>query len=209
MNPVYHPAEELWFDFVAGQIDPATRTLLDAHLGYCPACRAKASGLSAAGATQLAEAAQPLAAPSRLLEGILARLAPPAPPRVAGEALPLPQSLWPLFPDLGQASWHGALTRGFRYLQVPQEGPSLFLVHLQAGRPFPRHGHQGVERSLILAGGLRDGDVVLEAGDFEETAVSHVHAPVALADEDCWLLASLNGNLRFHGWRGLLQRMAG
>lgn len=46
------------------------------------------------------------------------------------------------------------------------------------------------------------------SGDFEEATASHIHAPVALPDEDCWLLATLEGGIRLQGWRGLLQRMA-
>ena len=209
MNPTHHPSEDHWLDYAAGQIEPATRTLLDAHLSFCEACRFTASRASEAGARMLAEA-QLDPAPQGLLAGILARLKSPEAPRVNGEALPLPKALWPLLPDLGKASWRGALTPGFRFLQVLQDGGSgLYLIHMEAGHPFPRHGHSGLERSLVLLGGLRDEQGILEAGDFEEAAADHVHTPVALEDEDCWLLASLDGDIRFKGWRGVIQRMAG
>lgn len=207
MTPTLHPAEDLWLDFAAAQVDSATRTLLEAHLAYCQPCRTLAGEAAAAGAFTLRESAP---APSGLLAGILARLKAPEQPRVGSEALPLPRALWPLLPDLSAGAWRGALTPGFRFLQVLQPGgPGLFLVHLEAGRPFPRHGHTGPERSLILAGGLRTEEGVMEAGDFEEAAPGHIHSPVALPDEDCWLLASLEGGIRFQGWRGLLQRIAG
>jgi putative transcriptional regulator len=115
-----------------------------------------------------------------------------------------------LLPDVAQASWRGALTRGFRFLQVPQlGGPDLFLIHMEAGRSFPCHDHGGLERTLVLVGGLQDAQGVMEAGDFDEAPPGHVHAPVALPDEDCWLLATLEGGIRLRGWRGLLQRVAG
>lgn len=208
MNPALHPSEDLWVDYAAGQVDPANRTLLEAHLAFCESCRCLAAGASAAGGPTLGEPA-PSEPPPSLLAGILARLKAPEPPRVGREALPLPRALWPLLPDLSAATWRGALTPGFRFLQVLQpDGPGLFLVHMEAGRPFPRHGHGGLERSIILSGGLQTEDGVMEAGDFEEAAPGHIHSPVALPDEDCWLLASLEGGIQFQGWRGLVQRLA-
>lgn len=209
MTPALHPSEDLWVDYAAGQVDAATRTLLEAHLAFCDPCRTLVLAAAAVGAPALRDAS-PVEAPGGLLAGILARLKAPEPPRVGREALPLPRPLWPLLPDLSAATWRGALTPGFRFLQVRQPGsPGLFLVHMAAGRPFPRHGHTGLERSIVLAGGLRTEEGVMEAGDFEEAAPGHVHAPLALPDEDCWLLASLEGGIRFEGWRGLLQRVAG
>ncbi|HLO66725.1 MAG TPA: cupin domain-containing protein [Holophaga sp.] len=203
MNPRFHPQDHHWLDYAAGQMDPASRSLLEAHLAFCDTCREQAGRTVDAGARLLAPA-EP--APDRLLEGILARLKPAAAPQVGTETLPLPRSVWSLLPDLGGAAWKGALTRGFRFLEA---SPGLFLIHMEKGRPFPEHGHRGLERSLILAGGLRDGREVLEAGDFDESDATRVHTPVALADEDCWLLASLDGGIRFSGWRGALQRLAG
>lgn len=209
MNPTHHPSEDHWLEYAAGQLDPATRTLLDAHLAFCEACRSTASQASEAGARMLA-AARLDPAPQCLLAGIMARLKAPEAPRVNGQALPLPKAIWPLLQDLSRASWREALTPGFRFLQVIQDGgPPLSLLHMVAGCPFPRHGHTGLERSVVLTGGLRDEQGILEAGDFEEVTTDHVHTPVALADEDCWLLASLDGDIRFKGWRGVLQRLAG
>ncbi len=209
MNPAHHPSEDQWLDYATGQLDPSMRTLLDAHLAFCEVCRATVSQASQAGACMLVEArTEP--APMGLLAGILSRLKAPEAPKVNGETLPLPKALWPLLPDLSKASWRGALTPGFRFLQVLQDGgPGLFLIHMEAGRAFPRHGHTGLERSIVLAGGLRDEQGVMEAGDYEEAEPGHVHTPIALPDEDCWLLATLDGDIQFKGWRGVLQRMAG
>jgi len=210
MIPAHHPDENLWLEFVTGQLDPASRILLEGHLAYCGACRVQASGLAEPGGASLNDQAPVEAVPPGLLASLMGKVKPPRPPAVGAEALPLPPAVWPLLQGLEKARWQGALTPGFRFLRVFQDGgPGLFLVHLKAGRPFPRHGHTSLERSLILTGGLRDEAGVLEAGDFEQTSEDRVHAPVALADEDCWLLASLEGTLRFKGWRGLLQQAAG
>lgn len=209
MTPNLHPPEDLWIDYAAAQVDPSTRTLLDAHLAYCESCRTLAAAAAAPGGATLQEGTTP-DLPKELLAGILSRLQAPEQPQVGKEALPLPRALWPLLPNLSAATWRGALTPGFRFLQVLQPGgPGLFLIHMSAGKPFPRHGHAGLERSLVLSGGLQTESGLMEAGDFEEATPDHTHSPVALPDEDCWLLASIEGGIVFQGWRGLLQRIAG
>ena len=205
MTPHGHPGADLWLDYAAGQLDRPTCSLLEGHLAFCEACREQARAATAPGGAALAEGPE-APVPSQLLDGILARLKPPAPPRVGREVLPLPRALWPLLPALDGTAWRQALTRGFRFLEA---APGLYLIHMRRGCPFPAHGHRGLERCLILSGGLRDGHRLLEAGDFDETAPDEVHSPVALPDEDCWLLASLEGGIRFQGWRGVLQRLAG
>jgi len=207
MNPVHHPTEAHWLDYVSGQMDGASRILLEAHLAFCAPCRRAAAQDAVPGGAQLAPAApEP---PPALLQAILGRLDSPTQPRVGTEQLPLPEALWSLFPDLQRAHWGSALTWGFRFLEVPLPGAeTLYLIHMQQGRPFPRHSHRGLERSVILRGGLRDEDSLLEPGDFAEADSSCTHTPVALPDEDCWLLASLEGGIRFTGWRGVLQRLA-
>jgi len=209
MTPAHHPTQEQWLDYTTGQLDPATRTLLDGHLAFCGLCREQVKEVSDLGARVLAEGPEE-PVPLALLGSILARLKVAQAPVVEGQALPIPERLWPLLPDLGSIHWQGAFTPGFRFLKVLEaHGTSLFLIHMTAGSTFPRHGHTGPERSLVLAGGLQDDQGTLEAGDFEEATAEHVHAPVALPDEDCWMLASLDGRIRFQGWRGALQRLTG
>ena len=205
MTAAHHPREEHWLDYASGQVGAPLRNLLESHLAFCAPCRELAARSAIGGALLLAQpASEP--APAGLLQGILAHLPVLEPPRVGVETLPIPARLWPLLPDLRHSAWHGALTPGFRYLEAE---PGLFLIHMKKGRPFPEHGHGGREYAVILCGGLRDGEVLLEAGDFDEVLPNRVHSPVALPDEDCWLLAAQEGSLRFTGWRGWLQRLAG
>lgn len=208
MIPQHHPSEEHLLDYVSGQLDSASRVLLEAHLAFCEPCRNSVAALADPGVCALPEVPRDPALEA-LLPGLLARLAPARPPMVEGQALPLPRALWPLLPDLSRARWRGALTPGFRFLSVPMAGgPDLQMVRLEAGRPFPRHSHGGFERQVILTGGLEDGTLRMEPGDFDESR-DHVHEPRALPDEPCILLACLDQGIRFTGWRGALQRLAG
>lgn len=58
---------------------------------------------------------------------------------------------------------------------------------------------------MILCGGLQDEFGTLEAGDYEESTTDKVHRPMALPDEDCWLISSVEGGVRFSGWRSWFQ----
>lgn len=210
MNATRHPSEELWQDYRSGQLDAASRRVLEGHVAACRECSSR--GVVQVSAEEGFFPHLPAPAPaSPVLDSILARvrqLPPLAQPTAGPERLPIPRVFWPLLPQLPGTGWRGALTPGFRYLDIPlPEGPHLYLIHLRRGRRFPRHGHAGVERSVVLCGGLKDGRTLLEAGDFDEASHDRVHRPEALPDEDCWILASLQGTLRFTGWRGWLQAM--
>ena len=210
MKVGHHPSEGLWLDYASGQLDGASRRILESHLSVCTTCRN--SGLALASPAEGFFSTRPAPPPPpSLLASLLAqvrRTSPAAGPTVGSERLPIPAAFWPTMPQLPSKGWRGALCPGFRYLAIPQpEGTHLYLIHLRRGRRFPRHGHAGVERSVVLCGGLRDAEKTFEPGDFDEASLDHIHRPQALPDEDCWLLASLQGTLQFTGWRGWLQAL--
>lgn len=209
MNPAHHPAEERLNSYALGRLDSSFRLVIETHLALCEACRVRVSDAAA----QLVDPvqnvpAQPL--PEGSLSSLLKKvraLPALAAPMCGRETLPLPVTTWPLLPDLGSLRWQGALSPGFRFLRLPSAPSSadLFLLHLRKGCPFPRHGHLGVEQSMILCGGLQDEFGILGAGDYEESSTDKIHRPMALPDEDCWLISSVEGGVHFSGWRGWFQ----
>jgi len=207
MIPRLHPPESRLLDHVAGGTDAAARALMDCHLALCDACAARVADLSAPGGRFLAAQA-PAPVPADLFARILARI-DEAPPRPAD--LPFTRALAPYLPPDLAKGWRGALTPGFRFLDLASElprGVGLYLVHMAAGAAFPRHRHQGLEEAVILAGGLADETCQMEIGDWGAMEGGTRHTPRALEGEDCWLVARMEGEIRFTGWRGLLQRLA-
>lgn len=211
MMPRHHPPESLWTDYATGGLAPTLRIMLEAHLDLCDACAATVAELSGPGGALL-RGVKPEAPPADLFDRILARLPEPS---VAVQAAPdpiperLPRSLRPWLRGFKAEAWKGVLKAGVRFLEVASDeaaGVNLYLVHLAAGKMFPRHAHAGAEQALILAGGAQDGDLVLEAGDWAAYEPHTAHNPSALPDEDCWLLVRLEADIRFTGWRRLLQK---
>jgi putative transcriptional regulator len=179
---------------------------MDCHLALCDVCAAQVADLSGPGGRFLA-AQTALAPPPDLFARIQARIAqdPPVP-----ASLPFTRALAPYLPADLTKSWRGALTPGFRFLDLAAalpKGVGLYLVHMAAGAGFPEHRHQGLEEAVILKGGLSDETGQLETGNWGAMAEGSRHAPRALADEDCWLVARVEAEILFTGWRGLLQRM--
>ena len=197
MNPFHHPPDDHLLALASGQISPTHRALVECHLHFCDVCASSLADHSLAGGKLLAEGLGE-SPPEALFEAVLARL--PEPPRDPG--FPVPAPLWSVLRPMAGEHWRGLFKAGIRYMHL--EG-GLTLVHAKPGIQFPAHSHEGVEESLILAGGLRDLTECYEMGDYQIRQQGSTHAPVALDDEDCWLLTSGEDSIRFKGWRSWFQ----
>jgi putative transcriptional regulator len=207
MIPRLHPPEARLLDHVAGGTDPAARALMECHLALCDACAARMAGLSQAGGVLLAQQ-RPIAAPADLFNRIMAQV--DQEPQLPG-ALPFTRALAPYLPADFTRGWRGALAAGFRFLELGADlpkGVGFYLARMAPGKPFPDHLHQGTEDLVVLAGGFQDGGERMEAGDWSTMAAATRHAPRALDGEDCWVVARTEADIRFKGWRGLIQRLA-
>lgn len=85
------------------------------------------------------------------------------------------------------------------------EGGTVRLLSIPAGRAMPAHSHHGTEMTLVLKGAYRDEDGVFARGDLEVADTETDHQPVAEPGEDCICLVATNAKLKF---RGLLPRIA-
>ena len=209
MTPHSHPSESHLLAYVTGDAEPQLRALLECHLGLCDACSTAVGQLSAPGGQWLVHT-PPAEVPGDLFACVMGRIQGQVPP--AEVDLALPPTVRSLLPSHSRPDWKGILKHGFRFVQLMQEAPGgfgLYLVHLSAGTRFPLHRHGGLEEAVILAGGLADGEHRLEAGDWSTSDAGSAHAPRALKDEDCWLLARMEGGIHFSGWRGWLQTLSG
>lgn len=209
MTPHSHPSELHLLAYVTGDAEPQLRALLECHLGLCDPCSTAVAQLSGPGGQWLAHI-QPAEVPGDLFDRVMGRIQAEAPPTKVD--LTLPPAVQALLPSHARPDWKGILKQGFRFIQLMKEAPGgfgLYLVHLSAGTRFPQHRHGGLEEAVILAGGLADGEQRLEAGDWSTSEAGSAHAPRALKDEDCWLVARMEGGIHFSGWRGWLQTLSG
>jgi len=94
--------------------------------------------------------------------------------------------------DLAAIPWRTTRYPGVRvhfYCSDEGSGRVVALIAMAAGCGYPRHRHRGAEEVFVVQGGYRDefGDHV--AGQRRRYEDGSAHAPVALAGEECVLLA--------------------
>jgi len=207
MTVTHHPDELLLLGHAAGRLEEATTLIVAAHLNFCDRCRSDVAGLVHAGGVLLDDIA-PVALADDALARTLARLdavdAPPALP-VSRDNTPAPLRAW-MGRDLSDVRWRRMGPR-LGYVNLMRRGPvALRLLRGAPGSDTGRHGHRGVEYTLVLRGGFTDETGSYGPGDFQIATPDTRHNPVADAGEDCINLAVTTGRLIFDG---LVGRVAG
>jgi putative transcriptional regulator len=113
----------------------------------------------------------------------------------------LPKSLAAFFDanDI-QINWK-ALGPGLKRFPIYQgeNDERLWLLKGQPGVKIPEHSHTGNEFTLILKGGLEDGDTTFTRGDLELADGSVQHQPTVRKDEECICLVLTEGPVKFKG----------
>lgn len=213
-QPQHHPADDVLVQHAAGQLDLARRVMVEAHLGFCPACRQASAAWSAPGRRWLDEQT-PAAPVPDLLERLEARLdALPGTDRleVLGHDLPLPTAARAELPLEGPplrlrrlplSSARAALLHG-----DSATDSSLLLVRIAGGKRFPGHRHLGTEDVVVLSGAYGDHTGHFAPGDYQRYPVGTVHAPLVDPGPMCWIVTRIEGGVRFLGLRGLLARLS-
>jgi putative transcriptional regulator len=204
--PIYHPEARRLLAYATGNADLPLRLMMEAHLPFCSACTWQVARLSAPGG-RLLEVWPEQPPPPDLLERIWVQVARRQPQ--TAEGVPLPTALLADLPPPRTWRWRSPLSGGCRVVRLLSDeagGSALYLSHLPPGGRFPWHGHRGDEDSLVLAGGVRVGGRLLEAGDWSRTPPGVEHEERADEREGCWALSRQEGRgVRLAGWRGALQ----
>lgn len=221
-GPRHHLADELLLDYASGSMSRPFAVLAATHLTLCPRCRHEVEMLEvAAGALFASEADQSLGkgiveAPlsEDLLAATLARLdepedacwadAPPPPPPTTGQPL-LPRALADLVgADLGALRWSGFGSYNQAMVLPETGGGELKMLKIAGGAAMPSHTHEGLELTLVLAGGFADESDAYLPGDLATADETIEHRPVADPGEDCLCLVVDEGAARLTGPVGRL-----
>lgn len=217
-EPVHHPSEDILVQHAAGQLDLAHRVLTEAHLDFCPSCRATQAEMIEPGRRWLEE--HPVVAPKPTLwQGLVDRLE--AEER-AGDSLaalgdvPLPVTARGELPGgekaTGQPRWRSIplSTARFAILHYERDtATALLTLRLAGGKRLPRHRHEGCEDLVVLTGAFRDRQGHFVAGDYQHSDAGSVHGPRVDPGEVCWIVTRIERGVRFAGLRGLVQRLSG
>jgi putative transcriptional regulator len=199
-----HPSPETLRSYVHAEADVTTRLLVEAHLSLCPSCSAGVADDQRVG-EQLPDATlhDELDLPpfdrmwTAVTEATVSRRCP--------EAAVLPPALLAALPPPSGWRWVVAWPERVKIALLIRDadtGSALYLCHFAPGSTFPRHRHIGLEENVVLAGGYRNGDMHVDAGDWVIGAPGTEEMPRTEPDEECWCLSRIEPpGVRFTGWR--------
>lgn len=83
------------------------------------------------------------------------------------------------------------------------------LLRIEPGHGAPRHTHEGNEYTLVVTGSFTDETGTYGPGEMSIAGPDLMHQPIADDGDICFALAVTDGNLKFTGWLGMLQRVFG
>ncbi len=178
-----HPADaaEQAALYLAGALPAEERATFEAHLDAgCPDCAAELRELDAA-VVDLAALVDPVSPDPKTRVALLARIAGQRQPAARRE-----RSRETVQRADG-ATWRDTRVPGMqaRLLYIDRRaGRYAALLRMAAGSRYPAHRHSGPEECLVLEGDMRDGDVVLRAGDFQYSPAGSDHGELS-TDQGC------------------------
>jgi putative transcriptional regulator len=207
-----HAPARLLQAYACGAMGPAASIAMALHLETCSQCAAGAAAFDAVGGALFEQDASLEAEPGISLEDMLAKLDAPQPRRsYAPEVMRFPEPLR----AAAQAALNGARWRfagpGLRTMTLDIPGATAAgelpqLLRIEPGHGAPRHGHGGVELTLVLEGAFRDETGVYGPGDLSVARVGLTHQPIALSGGTCLAYAVSHAPMRFTGMLGFAQR---
>ncbi|MGB8275812.1 MAG: anti-sigma factor, partial [Alphaproteobacteria bacterium] len=173
MIPHRHPPEDVLLSYAAGGLPEPVALLVATHLTLCPPCRAQCDDFVTLGGVILeGTAGDPVS--SQCLERTLARLDaederpadPTAPPAFPSASLPQPLARY--LPGARPSLPWRRIGNRIAEIRLLRRYPGFTtrLVRVTEGTRIVRHSHDGLELTLVLAGGYSCGSEPFRAGDF-------------------------------------------
>ena len=221
MSDEHNLGEEFYSAYSAGTLDPALELLVETQAALRADVRRELMAANAVGGHFLeSEIAAPMSfrATERVLEKIDAMEALPEEhlkaAKLAGkmvdELIRLPEPLQERALQCSvNSSWKFA-GKGLRILEMDiSPSVSAELLRIEPGCGAPTHTHAGMEYTLVVAGGFTDEYGSYGPGDIAVVGPDHMHRPIADEGEVCFALAVRDGELKFQGLLGVLQKFFG
>lgn len=201
----HHLPLDMLVDYATGSLQEGPALVVASHIALCAQCRSQVARFEQVGGALLDEI-QPLTLADNAFERVLSRLEEPAavaatlPENGLAELLPFPLRR---YVD-SSARWRYA---GGGVQEIPltldEGGHQASLLRIPGGRSMARHRHNGLEYTLVLAGGFSDRGAHYTPGDVC-LAAEPEHAPLADAESDCICLAVIDGPIVLTGRIGRL-----
>lgn len=195
----HHPDENMLIEFSAGTLGTAESICVSAHLHYCSSCRAKLLRLDQVG-SQMMSQAEPIEVANNAFDSLMEKI------DTAGKAKPVektPSDALPFSVDkLMQTS---LISKNWKRLsssvdvarfKTGQDEFEVALHKICAGGKTPKHGHEGLEYTVVLKGSFSDEHAVYREGDFLIRKPGDVHQPMGAQNGECICLSALSAPIK-------------
>ena len=192
----HHPTPEMLVEFSAGTLDTATSICVASHLHFCKCCRDEVARLNEVG-SQLMAISSPETIDDDLFDKVMAKIDQPLP---AVEVTQPEESGISGFPaHLNKLIHNAAKTPVWKRLSKSMEEAKLFtgqgkfevaLHKICAGGVTPKHGHRGLEYTVVLKGSFSDENSVYTEGDFIIRKPGDIHQPMGAKNGECICLSA-------------------
>ena len=206
--PHHHPSEEMLLCYAAGSTSEPLALLVATHMALCPDCRRAHAAYESLGGDEL-ERQPPAGLRNDSLARVLEELDAPAAvdfdvsgylavARRSEVDVRLPQPLRDYVASpLEELDWRER--GGIAEVTLFGDKPDLRvrLMRIKPNTVVPRHGHGGMEYTLVLTGGFGDAFGHYTRGDVAIADPDTQHQPVADPIEDCICLTVTEGSVRF------------
>ena len=208
MKANHHPQDDLLLSYAAGSLSESWSLAIASHLSVCSECRKTLEIAETVGGVLLEDIPDQQLS-SATLESVLAQIDQPDIEAVSENSQPSATD-GSIFPTVLQKyigssveniPWK-TIGAGIRQhlIETPDEGGSLRLLRIKAGKSVPNHGHQGRELTLVLSGSYHDGFSTYGAGDMQDADEEIVHKPIVDDGPDCICLVITDAPIIFKEW---------
>jgi putative transcriptional regulator len=203
----HHPDQNMLIEFSAGTLDTAASICVSAHLHYCSSCRAQLLRLDQVGSQIMSQTA-PVEVADNAFDQVMEKI--DGAPQTSTQASPatakadvaeentfggaMPFSIKKLInTSLISKNWKRLSSSvDVARFKTGQEEFEVALHKICAGGKTPKHGHKGLEYTVVLKGSFSDEKAVYREGDFILRQPGDVHQPMGSQNGECICLSALS-----------------
>ncbi|MAH88619.1 MAG: hypothetical protein CMJ06_00995 [Pelagibacterales bacterium] len=211
-----HPNSDMLLKYAMGNTSEAESLIISCHIAYCSACKAEIEKYETIGGFYLTNHKE-LNVSKELWSNVLDRVdgleqeqsqtnytSYSIKTNLNSENIKIPSTLSDyLDSDFDTNDWKSTINNvKYKDIKFQDANISGKLLEIPANKSMPKHGHEGLEATLVLHGGYSDEKGEYNKGDLVVASSDEVHSPVSADTSGCICLVVYSGSLQFKGLLG-------
>ena len=211
-----HPSSDMLLKYAMGNTSEAESLIISCHIAYCSLCKAELDKYETIGGYYLNNHKE-LNVSKDLWKNILEKVddieqeqfqsnytSYAIKSNLSNDYIKIPSTLSDyLEADLNTNKWKSTINNvKYKDIKFKDANISGKLLEIPANKSMPKHGHEGLEATLVIHGGYSDEKGDYNKGDLVVANSEEVHSPVSADPSGCICLVVYSGSLQFKGLLG-------